>query len=83
MSSQKLTKEHELVLTVAIKKIEDVYNYLGRMNLYGVSSPGMQLHALLTGVVSRFEGDGVQLKMIDALKKLNWESFDWENDPVE
>jgi len=81
--SADMSHEHEVVLTVAVKKIEDIYNYLGRMNLYGVESPGLQLHALVTGVVSRFEGDGVQLKMIDALKKLNWEVFDWENDPVD
>lgn len=81
MCSPDLTQAQQIVLTDAIKKLEHAYEHLAAMKMPGLS-PGMTLHALLTGIVSKAEGDGIQLHMIDALKRLNPEVFDWENDPI-
>ena len=82
MCSPDLTQDQKDILNIAIVKLEVAYQVLARMKVRDGLSPGMQLHALLTGVVSKAEGDGIQLHMIDALKRLNPEVFEWENDPI-
>ena len=68
--------------TKIINDLEECYRTIVHGEMYDPLSPGLTLLALLTGVISRIEGDEIQLKMIDFLKRLNVEVFDWENDPI-